>query len=175
MSPPDNMNLGISCNLLGVSVFFSVKEDFFGFLGLHLWHMEVPRLGVKMELLLPAYTTATWDLSRICDLHHSSRQCWILNPLSLARNQTHVLIDTSWVRYSWATTGTPEEELFELIRSSGAHGHMHSKSDYIPQLTVLKKDLYFLIPSPMFCVFLFCFVFWFGLHPSHTDIPRPGI
>ena len=34
--------------------------------------MEVPRLGVKMELQLPAYTVATakatLDLSHICDL-----------------------------------------------------------------------------------------------------------
>ena len=28
------------------------------FLGPHPWHMEVPRLGVKLELQLPAYTTA---------------------------------------------------------------------------------------------------------------------
>ena len=37
--------------------------------------MEVPRLGVDSELELPAYTTvtATLDLSRIWDLHHSSR------------------------------------------------------------------------------------------------------
>ena len=32
---------------------------FFVFLGPHPWHMEVPRLGVKSELQLPAYTTAT--------------------------------------------------------------------------------------------------------------------
>ena len=31
--------------------------------------MEVPRLGVESELQLLA--TATWDLSHICDLHHS--------------------------------------------------------------------------------------------------------
>ena len=31
----------------------------FRFLGLHLWHMEVPRLGVELELQPPAYTTAT--------------------------------------------------------------------------------------------------------------------
>ena len=38
---------------------------FFVFLGLHSWHMKVPRLGVKSELQLLAYTTttATWDLS----------------------------------------------------------------------------------------------------------------
>ena len=27
---------------------------------LHLWHMEVPRLGVEFELQLPVCTTATW-------------------------------------------------------------------------------------------------------------------
>ena len=44
------------------------------FLRLHMWHMEVPRLGVESELQLPAYTTATWDPSHICDLHRSSWQ-----------------------------------------------------------------------------------------------------
>ena len=32
------------------------------FLGLHLWHVEVPRLGVELELQLPACTTATATL-----------------------------------------------------------------------------------------------------------------
>ena len=47
---------------------------FFAFLGPHLWHMEVPRLGVESELQLPAYTaaTATSDLSCVCDLHHTA-------------------------------------------------------------------------------------------------------
>ena len=54
------------------------------------WHMEVPRLGVELELHLAAYTTATAtpDLSRIRDLHHSSQQCWIFNLLSEAMDQT---------------------------------------------------------------------------------------
>ena len=51
--------------------------------------------------------TATPDLSCICDLHHSSRQRWILNPLIEARDWTCVLMDTSWVPYHWATMGTP--------------------------------------------------------------------
>ena len=61
----------------------------------HPWPMEVPRLGVKLELQLTAYTPATamWDPSCVCDLHHSSRQCWILNLLSGARDQTHILMD----------------------------------------------------------------------------------
>ena len=72
------------------------------FLGPQPQHMEVPMLGVELELLhLPAYTTATAtpDPSRICDLRHSSWQCQILNPLSQARDQTCILMDTSWVHY----------------------------------------------------------------------------
>ena len=50
--------------------------------------MEVPRLGVKLELWLLAYTTvtATQDPSHICDLRGSLRQHQILNPLSEARD-----------------------------------------------------------------------------------------
>ena len=39
--------------------------------------------------------------------HHSSCQRWILKPLSEARDQTHILMDTSWVYFHWATVGTP--------------------------------------------------------------------
>ena len=48
--------------------------------------MEVLRLGAESELLLPDYVTATatWDLSPICNLHHSSWPRRILNPLSEA-------------------------------------------------------------------------------------------
>ena len=44
------------------------------FLGPHLKHMEVPRLWIKSEPRLPAYTTATAMSvpSCICSLHHSS-------------------------------------------------------------------------------------------------------
>ena len=60
----------------------------FVFLGLHLQYMEVPGLGVELELQLPAYTTANAMPypSLICDLHHSSQQCRIPNPLSKARD-----------------------------------------------------------------------------------------
>ena len=65
--------------------------------------MEVPWLGVKSELQLPANATvtATWDLSRICDLHHSSQQYQILNPLIKARDGTHILMDPGWVCWPW--------------------------------------------------------------------------
>ena len=77
---------------------YPTKSHGCSFLGLHLQDMEVPlRLGVKSELQLCAYTTATatQDLNCICDLHHSSRQCWIPDPLNKARDQTCILMDTS--------------------------------------------------------------------------------
>ena len=57
--------------------------------------------GVQSELQPQAYAraTATWDPGCICDLHHSSWQLRILNPLSKARDQTRVLLDASRVRY----------------------------------------------------------------------------
>ena len=65
-----------SCALIYLFIYLFILE-------LHSWHMLVPRLGVQSELLLPAHTTATStpDPRHICDLHHSSRPCWILNPL----------------------------------------------------------------------------------------------
>ena len=61
---------------------------FFVLLGPHLQHMEVPKLGVELELQPLAYTTAiaTQNLSHICNLDHNSRQHRILNPLSEARD-----------------------------------------------------------------------------------------
>ena len=73
--------------------------------------MEVLKLGVKLQPTpqLLAYTTATatWDPGRVCDLYHSSRQRRILNPLSEARDQTIILMDTNQIRFCCATTGTP--------------------------------------------------------------------
>ena len=74
------------------------------------------RLGIESEPQVPAYTTATatLDLSCICSLHHSSRQCWILNPLSETRDQTCVLMDSSQISFRWATMATPQSGLLNL-------------------------------------------------------------
>ena len=83
---------------------------FFCFLGPHLRHMEVPRLRVKSELQLLACirATATQDPSCVGDLHHSSQQYRILNPLSEARDPTHILRDASQIHFHCATMGTPQ-------------------------------------------------------------------
>ena len=54
--------------LMNLSLFiFYFIIIFWPFLGPHLRHMEVPRLGVELELQLPAcaIAAAMWDLSRI--------------------------------------------------------------------------------------------------------------
>ena len=63
--------------------------------------MEFPEVGVKLDLQLPAYTTATatamLDLNRICNLPCGLQQHQVLDPLSEARDWTCVLVDTSRV------------------------------------------------------------------------------
>ena len=89
----------------------------FCFLGPHPWHMEIPRLGVQLELPLPAYATAAamQDPSRICNLHHSSWQCQILYPLSKARDRTRHLVVPSQIHFCCTTTGTPILFLFLIF------------------------------------------------------------
>ena len=100
------------CNTLLISMLipifshrcqFPMTFFFFVFLGLHLWPMEVPGLGVEWEPQLLAYTTVTamGHPGPICDLHHSShrQQRRILNPLSGARDRACILMDTGQVCY----------------------------------------------------------------------------
>jgi len=91
--------------------------------------MEIPRLGVESELQLLAYATATAtrDPSHICD--HSSWQCWIPNPLSKTRDQTHILMDTSGIHFHCTTMGTLElptssckEVTQNILRGEAAFG-----------------------------------------------------
>ena len=77
--------------------------------------MEVPRLGMESELQLLAYTTtatATPDLSCICKLCHSLQQCWIPNPLSETRDQTCILMDTSWALNPLSHNGNSQNLIY---------------------------------------------------------------
>ena len=51
----------------------------------------------QLQQLAYATATAMQDLSHVCDLHHSSWQHWILNPLCEARDQTFNLMVTSQI------------------------------------------------------------------------------
>ena len=82
---------------------------FFVFLGLHQQHMEVPQARGPIGAVVATLATATEmpDPSLVWDLHHSSWQHRILNPLSESRDQTCDLMDTSQIHFFWVTTGTP--------------------------------------------------------------------
>ena len=65
-------------------------------------------LDGESELQLPAYVTATGtrDPSYVLDLHHSSWQHWILNPLS----KPEIEPSSSWTPV-WLITTEPQWEL----------------------------------------------------------------
>ena len=111
------------------------------FLGLHLQHMEVPRLGVKLEPHLPACITASamQDPSHIWDLYHSSWQCWILNPLSHDRDLTGILMGTGQFCYCCTTTGTKNACLSPGIQ---VHRKLHSPFKTLWQY----KTIHFFFP-----------------------------
>ena len=79
----------------------------FSFLGPHLRHVEVSRGRIRAVPQAYARATATQDPSCIYDLHRSSRQHRILNPLSEARDRTLALMDASRVLYCYSMMGTP--------------------------------------------------------------------
>ena len=137
----------------------------------HPWHMEVPRLGVESELQLPAYATATAmpDPNHICNLNSNSQQCWILNLLSKARDQAHVLMDTSRIRYLWATRGMSIHSFHPFVfswplYSWNWHTHTHTNISMTKKY-IFKIYLSFntrLKPS---------YSFWMSisLNPTHTS------
>ena len=82
------------------AIFFS------SFLWLHPRHMEIPRLGNQIRAAV-SYATAiaTPDPNYTSDLHCSFQQHQILKPLSEARDQTHILMET-------ISGSLPDESLF---------------------------------------------------------------
>ena len=117
-APPSNLKCHSHPPLTSWSHVLGCKVILFYFLNFYLFiycilgpypgHMEVPGLGVQLELQPPAYTTATTtqDPSRVFDLQHSSQQHKSLNPLSETRDRTYILMDPSVVTHR-ATKGTP--------------------------------------------------------------------
>ena len=78
-------------------ILFYLFNYFFFNLGPHLQHVEVPRLGVEEELQLPI---PAWPQQRRIPAEsetytaaHSNTRSF--NPLSKARNPTHILMGTS--------------------------------------------------------------------------------
>ena len=79
---PSPINNFIFHNFTFHSICSSFFFFFFAVIGPHLWHMAV------------------------LDLHHSSRQRWIPNPLRKARDQNKVLMNTCQIYFCCTTMGT---------------------------------------------------------------------
>ena len=135
-------------------LFYFIFIYLFYFLGPHPWHSEVPRVEDELELQLPAYATGAVmpDLSCICELHHSSQQRWIFNPLSKTRDGTHILMDTSRIHFHCTSMGTPHSVFFK--ESNALHINTYiltytfliikSCVPYIPKI-LAKGGLYLLL------------------------------
>ena len=98
--------LSLFSSLLSFLFFF-----FWSFLGLHLRHMQVPRIGVESELQLPAMQ----DPSHVCNVYHSSQQCQILNSWSEARDRTFNLMVPSQICFCCATKRIPLFHFFNWV------------------------------------------------------------
>ena len=84
----------------------------FVFLGPHLQRKEAPRLEVESELYLLIYAkvTATQDLRCICNIHHSSQQCQILNP----RARQGIKYESSWMPVRFVSI-EPQQKCWDSI------------------------------------------------------------
>ena len=116
----------------------------FCFSGPHPRHMEVPRLGVQSELQLPAYTTATAtpDSSHVCNIHHSSQEHQILNPLSEARDWSHNLMVPSQICFCCTTTETTVIGCFVLFCFVNHGGLTTTLSFKFLKPSTFAKDFY---------------------------------
>ena len=89
---------------------------FLCFLGPHMQHMEVPRLGVESELQLPSYATAMPDPSHIFNICCSLQQCWIRNPWV----RPGIKSTFSWIFVRFITCWTTQElPALSLLEGSG--------------------------------------------------------
>ena len=77
-------------------VFVFLSLSFFFFFFLLFRATPTAYVSSQARAQIGANITAVPDPSRVYDLHHSSWQCQIFNPLSKANFQIHVLMDTSW-------------------------------------------------------------------------------
>ena len=91
--PNQRSDLRGSCDLCTAA---ATPDLFFFFLGLHLWHMKFPGYGLNWSCTCQPTHSHSNAGSELC-LHRSLQQHQILNPLSEARDQACILMDTSRV------------------------------------------------------------------------------
>ena len=107
--------ISINIFIMSISILYIYIYLFiYLFLGPHLQHMEVPRLGVQLELQLPAYPKPqqgwNWVRSAIYNTAHCN-----------ARSLTHwagpgVELESSWILVGWVSA-EPRRELPQLYNT----------------------------------------------------------
>ena len=136
----------LQSNLSDLNIFFTLRLFcyffifFFCFMGLHLWHMEVPWLGVTSELQLLATTTAIWTASSTYTTVRGKARPF--NPLRTGMEPT-----SSWILVGFDTTET-WQELPEII----------SLLLFCPLLCVIVLLLNFLVNSMIYHHLFFLFL-----------------
>ena len=81
--------------------------------------MEVPRLGGRIGAIAASLYHSHGNVGskpHLQPIPHSW-QHWIPNPLSEARDQLCILMDTSWICFHCATTGTHENQVLEKLNN----------------------------------------------------------
>ena len=123
--------------------------------------MEVPRLGVESELQPLAYATATatWYLSHICNLHHSSLQRQI-RPTS-----SQILVRLVRLVNHRAKVGTH----LEYLNLFGKYGSLAQLVEYSPRYP--KQTCMFLNPS-LNKIFVLSIIYTFQKNHTYTYIYR---
>ena len=121
-----------------VKFFFFFFFLSFVLLELHLWHMEVPRLGVNQSCCCQPtpepQQCQIWAMSATYTTAHGNSRSF--KPLSETRDRICNLMVPSWIRFPCATTGTPgflfldpycgctREHIFSFLKLC-LHAHMH--------------------------------------------------
>ena len=90
--------------------------------------------------------------SHLCYLHHSSRQQWVLNPLSEARNQT----PSSWILVGFIITAQQWELLYGQFKGK----HVEMCNDWEPYL---KSSININITINSFSIIFFFFGHPYGM------------
>ena len=142
------------------------------------------------ELQLSAYTTAatTSDLSHTRNLHHSSWQHQILNPLREARDRTRNLLVPSQICFCCAMTGTPGSRFFNsgiywyfgldnfggVAVPTACGSSWPSPLQWQHQILNLRSHKGTAWAGQFFVLFCFALLLRVTLG-RHREVPRPGV
>ena len=106
-----------------------------------------------------ACATAMPDLSCICDLSHSLHQCWILNPLSEAKDQTSIPMDT---------------QILNLLSHNGNSRYYNFTEAFLDIMFLSLKKIFFDLQYNFIHSFIYSFSFsCFKVFNSLTTVCHP--